>query len=234
MKISFVIPAHNAAAWLPAAVDSVLAQTHQDVEVVIVNDGSTDSTHQYLAWLHSKLDKRVKIVTTSREGRSVARNLGNDLATGEVIAVLDADDLAYPKRAEITAREFARGAEFLYGSAAVIDAVGQKRGELVAAAFDREKAAATLLNGIVHSTVAYSKEFSRRFPYRSELAELGLDDWGQQVEAAAAGVKLHHVPNALAVYRELETGISRTRDEVKVAETKKQFLEGLKVVDAKS
>lgn len=233
MKISFVIPAHNAAAWLHPAVDSVLKQTHQDIECVIVNDGSTDSTDQYLAWLAKQGDARVKIVRQvrqGRQGRSAARNFGNGYASGEVIAVLDADDLAYPKRAEIVAREFSRGAEFLYGSALVIDAVGTKIGEEVAQPFNREKAAETLLNRIVHSTVAYSKAFAERFPYLGgEVAELGIDDWQQQTAAAAAGVKLQHVPNALAVYRSISTGVSKTRDEAKVVEAKKRILEGLKV-----
>lgn len=230
MKISFVIPSHNAAAWLPPAVASVLAQTHKDIECIIVNDGSTDSTDKYLAWLVRQLDARVRILSTARMGRSGARNYGNGYASGDVICVLDSDDLAYPKRAEIVAREFSRGAEFLYGSAAVIDAVGTKIAEEAAAAFDREQAAETLLNRIVHSTVAYSKSIAERFPYLGgEIAELGLDDWAMQTQVAAAGVKLQHVPNALAVYRKLDTGISSTRDEAKVVEAKKRFIESLKV-----
>lgn len=229
MKISFVIPSYNSAAWLPAAVDSCRKQTHKDVEIVVVNDGSTDSTAKYLHWLYAQNDERVKIVTTSNQGRSMARNLGNMTATGEVICVLDADDISYPKRAEIVAREFDRGADFLYGSAAIISAVGKTVGGEQAEPFNKERALSDLKNRIVHSTVAYRKELAQRFPYRQEFAALGLDDWALEIEVALSGVKLSHVPNALAVYRSLATGISKTRDEAKVLEAKKAFLERLKV-----
>lgn len=230
MKISFVIPSYNAAGWLGAAVESVRKQSYKDVECVVVNDGSTDSTDKYLKWLSAQGDNRIKIIATHNQGRSVARNIGNDYATGEVICVLDADDITYPKRAEIVAREFSRGAQFLYGSAVVMNAIGGQLGELVAEKLNVEKARELLTFKIVHSTVAYTKDIAKRFPYLGgEISELGVDDFALYASVLESGIQLNHVTNPLCLYRQLETAVSKVRDEAKATEVKRKFLESLKV-----
>lgn len=227
MKISFVIPSYNSSAWLAQAVQSVLEQTHKDIECVVVDDCSFDSTFDYMTW--QAKDKRVVYVRNEKNlGRSVSRNIGNVKATGEVICVLDADDLALPKRAEITAAQFKKGAKFLYGSAVRIDACGRSAGEIQADVFDRKKALESMMNRITHSTVAYTPEIARQFPYRDgEASRLGVDDWAQQIEVALAGVKLDFVPNVLSAYRILSSGISQNRSEEEVKKFKAAFLEEL-------
>ncbi|KJH72884.1 glycosyltransferase family 2 protein [Aliterella atlantica] len=88
-KISVIIPAYNAMAYLPTALASVLAQTFTDFEVLIINDGSSDNI---LQWAKSLVDRRVKIISQTNKGVSVARNTGISNAQGEYIAFLDADD----------------------------------------------------------------------------------------------------------------------------------------------
>lgn len=228
MKLSFVIPSYNSVTWLPSAVGSVLGQTHKDVECVVVNDGSTDETSDYLEW-QAKKDARLVVVNPGKNiGRSAARNLGNDRATGEVVCVLDADDLAFPTRAKLVAERFARGAEFLYGSAVAMDACGRNLGEIKAEAFDKEKALESRENKIVHSSVAYTKDFSKRFPYADgEIARLGIDDWEMQTRAFMAGVKFEHTPEIVAAYRILESAITKTRNEDEVKKFKADYLESL-------
>lgn len=94
-KVSVVIPAYNAMAYLPDAVQSVLMQTFTDFEVLIVNDGSSDNLVQ---WAKSITDKRVQLISQARQGVSVARNTGISKARGEYIAFLDADDLWQPTK----------------------------------------------------------------------------------------------------------------------------------------
>lgn len=228
MRVSFVIPSHNCAAWLPQAVESVLKQTHKDIECVIVNDGSTDTTKQYLDWLK---DDRVKVVHNDKAlGRSHARNQGNALASGDILCVLDADDLAVPRRAEWMVEKFSKGSEFVYGSAFKMDAVGRNLGEFRASPFSYEKALADKVNGIVHSTVAYTKELALKYPYReAEISSLGIDDWAQQIEIASHGHKLDFDHRTLSAYRFLATSISNTRDEKAVNDAKDAFLASLKV-----
>ncbi|EDL52137.1 glycosyltransferase family 2 protein [Vibrio mediterranei] len=96
-KISIIIPTYNCVEYLPKAVESVFSQTHQDIEVIVVDDNSTDNTSGYL---NSISDSRMQIITTSGLGASGARNLGINRASGDYIAFLDADDYWMPNKLE--------------------------------------------------------------------------------------------------------------------------------------
>lgn len=87
--ISVVIPAYNAERYITKAINSVLNQTHSNLEIIVVNDGSQDQTE----WAVSQIDDtRIRIITQSNGGMSNARNAGIRAATGDFIAYLDADD----------------------------------------------------------------------------------------------------------------------------------------------
>lgn len=95
-RVSVVIPAYNAARYLPQAIDSVLAQTFRDYEVIVVDDGSTDDTPRVLSWYEDE----VAVIRQPNQGRAAARNAGIAAARGEYIAFLDADDLWLPEKLE--------------------------------------------------------------------------------------------------------------------------------------
>jgi glycosyltransferase involved in cell wall biosynthesis len=243
MKVSFVIPTYNCVAWLPQAVESVSLQTHKDIELVIINDGSTDETADYLTRLTSKNKEgfaveaqkkvlgEIKVITHDKpKGRSAARNAGNALASGDIICVLDADDLATENRAKWTVGKIGQGFDFVHGSAVGMDVLGRKLYEHRAPDFDLEKAKKEKVTTIVHSTVAYTKKTALAYPYREgEIADLGLDDWVQQMEMAVGGVKMATIPQVVAAYRILKTAISGTRDEQAVIRAKDKFLKALEV-----
>ena len=88
MKLSIIIPAYNAEAYLPQCLDSILAQEHQGCEVIVVDDGSTDGTAALLDCYHD-----VKVIHQENRGMSTARNRGLDEARGEYILFVDSDDL---------------------------------------------------------------------------------------------------------------------------------------------
>lgn len=90
-KISVVIPIYNVADYLPKCLDSVLMQTYGNLEVIAVNDGSTDNCLQILKD-YAKRDKRVKIIDQKNQGVSAARNAGLDAANGDYISMPDPDD----------------------------------------------------------------------------------------------------------------------------------------------
>lgn len=96
-KVSIVIPTYNCLDYLPKAIGSVLQQTHQDIELIIIDDNSNDGTSTYLASID---DERIITLSTLGVGAPQARNLGIDKATGEFIAFLDADDFWYPEKIE--------------------------------------------------------------------------------------------------------------------------------------
>ena len=95
-RISVIIPAYNAAAFVREAIDSVLAQTHPDVEVIVVDDSSTDDTPAIL----SSYGDRIRVHRQPNGGVSAARNRGASMSSGEWIAFLDADDVWTPDKLE--------------------------------------------------------------------------------------------------------------------------------------
>ncbi|MEO6966001.1 MAG: glycosyltransferase family 2 protein [Acidobacteriaceae bacterium] len=96
MLVSVVIPSYNYAALLREALNSVLAQTYKDIQVIVVDDGSTDDTSNVL----NEFTGRVQAIRLGRSGISAARNCGIDVAHGEFIAFLDSDDLWSPEKIE--------------------------------------------------------------------------------------------------------------------------------------
>nr|WP_274606869.1 glycosyltransferase [Microbacterium esteraromaticum] len=89
--VSFVIPVYNAEAWLEDCVTSVLAQTGIDVEVICIDDGSTDGSGRILSRL-ADADPRVTVIEQANSGQSVGRNRGLDAAAGRYLIYLDSDD----------------------------------------------------------------------------------------------------------------------------------------------
>lgn len=97
--VSIIIPAYNTGKYLCECLDSVLRQTWRDMEVIVVNDGSTDATEE-IARGYAARDGRVKLITVSNGGQAAARNIGLDRAEGEWIAFVDSDDMLYPRAIE--------------------------------------------------------------------------------------------------------------------------------------
>jgi glycosyltransferase involved in cell wall biosynthesis len=87
--ISVIIPTYNRTAFLPAALESIWAQEYQPLEIIVVNDGSSDATPQLL----SELGERVVSIHQDNRGPAAARNRGLQVARADVIAFLDSDDL---------------------------------------------------------------------------------------------------------------------------------------------
>ncbi|MBD5213528.1 MAG: glycosyltransferase family 2 protein [Bacteroidales bacterium] len=89
--ISIILPVYNGEQYLSESIESVLSQTYDDFEFIIVNDGSTDHTQQIIS-AYSQRDQRVKIILQENSGVSAARNAGIDSAKGEYLTFIDADD----------------------------------------------------------------------------------------------------------------------------------------------
>jgi glycosyltransferase involved in cell wall biosynthesis len=95
-RVSVIIPTFNCARFLGRAIDSALAQTYGDYEVIVVDDGSTDETQHVVP----RFGGKIRYLYQPNKGVSSARNLALSQASGELIAYLDADDMWYPHKLE--------------------------------------------------------------------------------------------------------------------------------------
>src|SRR5690349_2852214 len=93
--VSVVIPTFNRAYCIAQTIDSALAQTHENIEVLVVDDGSKDNTAELIAEKY-KREPRVRYLPQKNQGVAAARNYGLSAARGEYIALLDSDDLWLP------------------------------------------------------------------------------------------------------------------------------------------
>lgn len=91
MRLSVIIPVYNAAKYLSRCLDSVLIQTLRDIEVICIDDGSTDASSEILGRYHAA-DSRVRVIHQGNYGQGAARNRGVDVATGDSLCFIDADD----------------------------------------------------------------------------------------------------------------------------------------------
>lgn len=99
-KVSVIIPVYNTELFVEEAIKSVLNQTLTDIEVIVVNDGSTDNSLKVIERL-ANTDSRIKKITQENQGQSVARNLGLNIAKGEYIYFMDSDDMISQNTLEI-------------------------------------------------------------------------------------------------------------------------------------
>lgn len=97
MRASIIVPTYNRASFLADTISSVLKQTIDDIEIVIVDDGSTDNTRGVVSQFD---DSRIKYIYQINQGRSAARNTGAMMATAEIIGFLDSDDCYFPDTVE--------------------------------------------------------------------------------------------------------------------------------------
>ena len=89
--ISIVVPVYNVEKYLPKCLDSLIGQTYQDIEIICVNDGSTDGSLEILEQYATK-DPRIIVISQENQGPSETRNKGVDIAKGEWMMFVDSDD----------------------------------------------------------------------------------------------------------------------------------------------
>lgn len=115
------MPVLNAELYLALAIDSLLAQTFQDFEIIAINDGSTDHSGEILN-VYATIDSRIRVFHHSMKGLVVTLNAGIDLARGEWIARMDADDIAQSNRFKIQLEQlYHTNADFCGGTVKYFD-----------------------------------------------------------------------------------------------------------------
>ncbi|MCM1338279.1 MAG: glycosyltransferase, partial [Muribaculaceae bacterium] len=91
IKISVIVPVYNVEKYLSQCLESILSQSLQEIEIICINDGSTDSSYQILE-KYKTLDERIIIIDKTNSGYGSACNIGLKLARGEYICIVESDD----------------------------------------------------------------------------------------------------------------------------------------------
>jgi glycosyltransferase involved in cell wall biosynthesis len=207
--VSTIIPVLNRAALLSEAVASVLAQTYRPIEIVIVDDGSTDDTAAVADAFAAGDPDVVRVIHQANRGVGAARETGRLAARGDFIQYLDSDDVLLPKKFELQVAGLRDHPEcgasygftrWRHADGTVDSRPAKRTGEAVATMFP------AMLEARLWDTPAplYRAALVREAgPWLDLRAE---EDWELDARMAAIGVRLHHCPQWVCEVRRHETG----------------------------
>ena len=204
-KVSVYIPAYNAIDFIEEAIQSALNQTYTDLEVVVVNDGSTDSTGEFLDQLYGN-HPRVVVIHQPNGGISSASNTAINNCRGEYILQLDSDDALLPEAAEMLVSVLEKNdVGFVYGDAYLTDTTGKAYGKAYSwSMFDRYK----LLDGMMvhHPRMFRKRDFNRISGFDTNLSNAVDYDLFLKLSEVTDG---YHLQTPLYLYRQHNTNTSR-------------------------
>jgi glycosyltransferase involved in cell wall biosynthesis len=191
--ITILMPCYNAERYLAEAVKSIICQSYQQLEILLIDDGSTDSTLNILEF-YAKKDSRIRIIRNEANLKLIPTlNKGIDLARGEYIARMDADDVSLPERIE-QQLEFIQqsGVDLVSSSVVVIDAYGKEL-EIIP---PRGKSQITIewlsmfINPMGHPSVMAKTDVFRAHKYLEGEQALHAEDYEIWARMLRAGVKM--------------------------------------------
>ena len=219
--VSIIIPSYNSARYLQAAVDSVLNQTYRDIEVLVIDDGSTDDTTSVMA----RYGSQVRYIRQPNGGVAIARNRGIKESRGKFVAFLDADDTWHPYKLERQLSGLAAHA----GRRACYSAFAVATSELTPFAMIRSRRQRSTLEDLLRcgnvvgtpSTVVCERSlFEEAGGFDPALSQCA--DWDMWVRLAAV-TEFLYIDEPLTIYRQHGANMSRSaplleRDSVRVLE----------------
>lgn len=209
-KVSIIVPCYNQSTYLDDALNSVLNQSYQDWECIIVNDGSVDETESIAKKLIKK-DGRFKLVSQANAGLSAARNRGIQEAKGTYILPLDADDMIAPHYIDYAVKEFKRdkNLKLVYSKAEKFGVVN-KEWDLPAYSLQTLKK-----NNIIFCSAVFKKNDWLRFGGYDEKLRNGWEDWDFWLSLLKDGGKVNKLDYLGFFYRvKSESMISKMDEEV--------------------
>lgn len=193
--VSVVISTHNRADYLRFAIRSALAQTMSDLEVIVIDDGSTDHTR---AVVHEISDPRVRYFWHEQAGLAAARNFATSVARGRYIAVMDDDDIMLPARLEVSLNAITDGANGAYGG--WID-FSDENGSRVFRTGKKLTIDSLLFNSgtFLHPTLMVERRWMQAVPYDNDLRS--GSDYNMAIRMLRAGIRLNHSGEYLLMRR---------------------------------
>lgn len=203
--ISVALPVYNGERYLAEAIDSILAQTFTDFELIIIDDGSTDASLNILR-RYEKRDARIRLI--SRENRNLVATLNEiiDLARGRWIARMDQDDIALPHRFERQLEWLNQVEGDICGSG--VEYFGTSDRRILKHPKTNEAINMALLFGcsFAHPTVMMRTDLVRQLRYDDAWEK--CEDYDLWERASQVGWKMSNLPEVLLLYRQHEGQIS--------------------------
>lgn len=233
MKVSIIMPIYNAEEYLEKSLDSIIGQTYKNIELILINDGSTDRSLEILK-RYSNRDKRLVLVSIENSGPGFARNKGLDLARGDYISFVDADDWVREDAIETLMTralknnyDLVSSNHFRVGEKVEVSKNNYKTGELK----DTYKTFKTSSSfGYVWGKL-YKRTFIEENKIRfSEERKVFLEDTLFNLKALAYNPKYYVLNEPLYYYNILDDSLSNTREDitprvVRVLEDYEKFLD---------
>lgn len=203
--ISVALPVYNGEKYLAEAIDSILAQTFTDFELIIIDDGSTDESLKILM-KYQQLDSRIRLISRENKNLCITLNEIIDLAQGQWIARMDQDDIALPHR-------FARQLEWaestgadICGSWVKLFGTADKRILKHAQTDEAIKMELLFCTAFAHPSVMMRTELVKKLRYDKSWEK--CEDYDLWERAARTGWVMGNVPEVLLLYRQHATQIS--------------------------
>jgi len=218
--VSVVLPCHEAEETLAAALDSLLGQTHRELEVLAIDDGSADATPRILAERAAR-DERVRILRNA-ENLGVIRTLNRGVAEarGEIVARMDADDVAMPRRIERQAELLARRPEVGVVGTGVepVDRRGRRLRPrpVLCTGPGGARFVATFAIPVMHPTIAARTVVMRANPYGGPAESLHTEDYEMFARMLEAGVGFANLEQPLMRVRSDPSSVSARFERIQV------------------
>lgn len=197
--VTVVMPVYNCEMYIENAILSVLAQTYTHWRLIVINDGSTDSSCSIVQKIAST-DKRVTLVhNTSVKGAAGARNCGLDMCVGEFVAFLDSDDVWEPDKLETQLMEMNRkNADMSYTSYSIVDENGKSRKKTYVVPESTSFEQMLKENVVGCSTVVFTNELARKYRFATDYYH---EDYCMWLDILRDGYKVIGCPEPLVKWR---------------------------------
>jgi glycosyltransferase involved in cell wall biosynthesis len=218
--VSVVLPCHDVEAFLPAALTSILAQTWEDLEVVAIDDGSTDGTLGLLED-HARRDGRVRVLANERNlGLVATLNRGVAEATGDYVARMDPDDVCHPDRilGQLALMDRHSEVDIVGTGAWLLDENGRRIGTRPPRC--TTPAGARFLGlfatPLVHGSILARGRVLKEHPYHTGEEAVHTEDYELLTRLLAAGYALRNLDAPLYGLRTRRASVSRTHEMLQI------------------
>lgn len=227
--VSVVMPVYNVEKFLREAIDSILNQTYKNIELIIIDDCSTDNSRDIIK---SYSDSRIRAYFNEENLQQPrTRNKALKLANGKYIAVMDSDDISLPNRIEEEVK-FMESNKDIDVCGSYIKTFGGSKSRLVRTPLSDEdfKAVSVITSPVAHSTVMLRHSSFEKFNIQYDLDYRYSQDFELWSRLIFEGAKFANIPNVLVHYRENPTGVTHGHSSESQKYNEKVIIRNLKIL----